>query len=347
MKKYILETLENIINIPSPSPMTIDAINHIKAEFDKLGLETEITRRGALRATLKGKNSDLPALAFASHVDTLGALVTGFHSNGHPQLLNIGGLYSRVAEGARATIHCESGKNIRGTILPLKTSGHRYSSEISTQDTNWDNIYFRIDEDVENMEDSKKLGIDVGDIVSLDPNYEVSESGYINSRFLDDKAGVSVLLAYAKHMKDNKLIPYRDIKLYVSVTEETGTGASHLIGNDNVSDFIAVDMAVNAKGQNASNKGVTITIKDSGSPYDPILNKSLIETCKTNNIPYTKDVFKFYGSDTKTVILAGHDCRTALVCFACESSHSWERTHIDSLMALTNMLIAFTQKDYI
>ena len=38
---------------------------------------------------------------------------------------------------------------------------------------------------------------------------------------------------------------------------------------------------------------------------------------------------------------AGHDIRTALVAFGCDATHGYERTHIDSLAALSRLLSAY------
>ena len=64
-----------------------------------------------------------------------------------------------------------------------------------------------LDEDVKSAEDVKKLGIMNGDIVAFDTRTVVTKSGYIKSRFLDDKLSVGTILGFAKMLKDTVILP--------------------------------------------------------------------------------------------------------------------------------------------
>src|SRR3546814_2447682 len=97
-----------------------------------------LTRRGAIRAELPGRRKS-PDRAVVAHLDTLGATVKGLKPNGRLALVPIGHWSSRFAEGARVTVFTDKGY-YRGTILPLKASGHTYNTEIDTQPTYWDHV---------------------------------------------------------------------------------------------------------------------------------------------------------------------------------------------------------------
>jgi hypothetical protein len=54
-----------------------------------------------------------------------------------------------------------------------------------------------------------------------------------------------------------------------------------------------------------------------------------------------RDLFRYYFSDAHSAVTAGHDIRTALVAFGCDATHGYERTHIDSLAALSRLLCGY------
>ena len=92
-----------------------------------MNIPYEMTRRGAIRATLKGKQPR-PARAIVAHLDTLGAMVREIKSNGRLGIVPIGHWSSRFAEGGRLTVFTDKGQ-VRGTCLPLKTSGHAFGPD--------------------------------------------------------------------------------------------------------------------------------------------------------------------------------------------------------------------------
>jgi peptidase M42 family hydrolase len=333
---YLLSTLENLLEIPSPCGMCDAIVEHVALKLSGLGIESRKTRRGALCALFRGKSTK-PALAFSAHLDTLGAMVQGIRDNGRPLLTPIGNWSARFAEGARVSVHLERKPVVRGSILPRKASGHRFNHEVDNQPSTWENLELRLDADTESPKETLELGIQVGDMVSIDPQHEFLENGYLVSRFLDNKAAVAVLLTALSKMQANGTKPERDIHLIFSVSEEIGTGAGHMVAPE-VADLVTLDIAVNAQGQNAHNHGVTIVLKDAAGPYDRSLSRQLLRICQDHDIVHSRDVFRHYFSDAHSAALAGADCRMALACFACDSSHGWERTHVQSLLELTRFI---------
>jgi putative aminopeptidase FrvX len=190
---YLVETLLKLLFTPSPSGYTDRVVHLVCQRLEQLGVPFELTRRGAIRATLEGKVSQ-PDRAIVAHIDTLGAMVKGLKDNGRLQLVPVGHWNARFAEGARATLFTDTGQ-WRGTILPLKASGHTFAPEIDNQPGGWDYVEFRIDARVHKLEDLLRLGVHVGDFLAIDTTPEITDTGFINSRHLDDKAGAAVLLA--------------------------------------------------------------------------------------------------------------------------------------------------------
>ncbi|NVK18798.1 MAG: osmoprotectant NAGGN system M42 family peptidase [Methylocystaceae bacterium] len=335
-QQYLKDVLERLLNTPSPSGMTDDVVRFTCAELDKLGIHYELTRRGAIRATLPGTHYS-PRRAVAAHLDTLGAMVKNLKENGRLSVVPIGHWSARFAEGAKCTIHSDDGKTFRGTILPLKASGHTYNEGIDEQPSAWDNLELRIDEVCADVDTLWNMGIRVGDFISIDPQPEFNENGFINSRHIDDKAGVASILAAAKAVKDSGQPLPLDCHLLFTISEEVGVGASHVLHGD-VAEMVSVDNGTIAPLQNTCEYGATIAMQDSTGPFDRHLTKHLIDICMRKSIEFSRDVFLYYRSDSAAALEAGNDIRTALVCFALDASHGYERTHAKSLDCVARVL---------
>lgn len=334
--------LLDLLAIDSPTGRTQRAAAWIVDQFDKLGVKAETTRRGAVRAVLPAtKPSGAPALAMAAHLDTLGAMVIGHWPNGRAVMTPLGSLSARMVEGARVRLERRNGDLVPGTVLPTKASGHRFGLDVEKQPVSWDNLELRLDvmEDWHGDESGLKEVAQIGDYVFFDPEPELTADGIIKARFIDNQAGAAILLALAETLLADNAPRARDLHLVFSVTEEIGTGGAHLLTPE-VSDLIAVDIAVNAPGQNSSAMGATLVHKDKGGPYDFDLTRRLTRLCEQGEIEHRHDVFRHYFSDTQPATAAGYDCRMALVCYACEATHGHERSHLASMQAVAEVLHA-------
>jgi len=335
---FLRRILRDLLEIPSPTGFTDEAVRYTCGTLDELGIAYELTRRGAIRADLPGASSS-PDRAIVAHLDTIGAMVTRVRNNGRLALAPIGTWSSRFAEGARVSVFTDDGPQ-RGTILPLKASGHTYNDEVDTQPVAWTQLEVRVDLPCRNGDDLRSAGFHVGDFVAVDPQPEFSEAGFINARHLDDKAGVAVVLAAAKALIESGAHLPIDCHLLFTISEEVGSGASHVLHRD-VAEMVTVDSAPSAPGQNSSEFEVTVAMQDSHGPFDYHLSHKLLALCRQHDIPHRRDVFRFYRSDSASAIDAGNDIRTALLCFGTDATHGWERTHIESLTALAQLLCRY------
>jgi peptidase M42 family hydrolase len=336
---YILEVLSRLLDIPSPSGMTDEVVRTACIELDRLGIAYELTRRGAIRATIPGA-SHAPRRAIVAHLDTLGGMVKRLKNNGRLSIVPIGHWLARFAEGARCTVHCDGDKTFRGTILPLKASGHTYGDEIVEQVSSWENLEVRIDDVSANIDHLWDVGVRVGDFVSIDTQTEITETGFISSRHLDDKAGVACMLAAAKAILDLGAPLPLDCHLLFTISEEVGVGASHILHGD-VAEMISIDNGTVAPNQNTCEYGVTIAMQDSSGPFDRHLTKHLIDLRIQNTIEFSRDVFLYYRSDAAAALEAGNDIRTALICFGLDASHGYERVHLRSLEAVARTVLHY------
>jgi len=339
---YLNARLGELLNLPSPTGYTDEAVWTLCRELERLGLDYELTRRGAIRVRLPGFEA-APARAIVAHVDTLGAQVKAVKDNGRLELVPIGHWSSRFAEGARCTVFAEGG-GYRGTILPLKASGHAFNEEVDDQPVNWRQVELRIDAVVHGRADTLALGVDVGDIVAIDAQPEFTDSGFIVSRHLDDKAGVAVMLAALECMLREERTPTVDTWWLFTIAEEVGLGASAVLVPD-VAAMVTVDNGTTAPGQNSSEFGVTIAMADQTGPFDWHLSRKLVQLARDHDIPHQKDVFRYYRSDSASALESGADIRTALVTFGVDASHGYERIHQSALVDLARLLIAYAQSE--
>jgi len=335
---YLQAILEKLLSIPSPSGYTDSIARFVSREIESLGLEVELTRRGAIRAVRRGRQ-ERGARAIVSHLDTIGAQVKSLKDNGRASLVPIGTWSARFAEGARTTIFSRKG-TYRGSILPVKASGHTFNEEIDTLPIGWEHVEMRIDALTRNYHDLEKVGIEVGDIVAIDPQPEFLDNGFIVSRHLDNKAGVAVMLAALAAMQDAKAKTPVDIHFLFTIAEEVGVGASSIL-TSNIASMVAVDNGTSAPGQNSDEFGVTIAMADQTGPFDYHLTKKMVDLCEENDIRCQKDIFRYYRSDSASALQAGADVRTALITFGVDASHGYERIHMHALRSLAELITVY------
>lgn len=336
---YLMDTLGRLLRIPSPSGMTDAVVREVCAMLDQLGIAHETTRRGAIRACLPGQ-PNMPHRAVAAHLDTLGAIVKRLKPNGRLGLAPVGTWSPRFAEGARVSVHRETGTVVRGTVLPLKASGHTYHKEVDVQPAAWENLEIRIDEPCKDLDALWTLGLRVGDFISLDTHFEISSSGYVNSRYLDDKAGVACLLAALKALQDANASPSLTCHILLTVTEEIGSGAAHIVPSE-AAELVSIDNGAMAPEQNTCEFGVTIAMQDSSGPFDRALTRHLIALCRNESLEFSRDIFNHYRSDGAGAQEAGHDLRVGLICFGLDASHGYERVHMRSLETVASLMAAY------
>lgn len=337
-ENYLLRQLAALLQIDSPTGYTDEVVLYCAEELKRLGLSPELTRRGAIRAVRQGSRR-AGARAIVAHVDTLGAQVKAIKDNGRLELVPIGHWSARFAEGARVTIYGTGGIH-RGTILPLKASGHTFNEEVDTLPVGWAYVEVRIDAMTRTPDETLKLGIEVGDIVAIDTGTEFLENGFINSRHLDDKAGVAIALAAIEALERAGASTPVDTHWLFTIAEEVGVGASSIVTSE-IASMLTIDNGTTAPGQNSSEFGATIAMADQTGPFDFHLTRKLVELCRENQIPYQKDVFRYYRSDSASALEAGHDIRTALVTFGVDASHGYERIHKHALTSVARLVAAF------
>ena len=334
---YFTQFLVDLLNIFLSTGFAEPAVAFVEKELSKYKqLQLSRTRKGALIAKWEVK-SDLPPVALTAHADTLGAVVKEIKGNGRLRLSRIGGIQWPTVETEGVWVFTEKGEKIRGSVLIDVASGHIHSGPDLPRDEK--HLEVRLDARTTSEEETRALGINIGDCVAFDPRVEAT-NGFIRSRFLDDKACVANLVAAIKSMTDAGQSPKRTVYFHISNYEEVGHGAAAGIP-DEVAELVTVDMAVVGPGQESDEFHATLCVKDSGGPYHEGLNKKLRAIAEKHNIPYKTDVYPYYGSDGEAFWRAGGDVALSLIGPGIDASHNYERAHMDGLNATTNWVMAY------
>lgn len=333
---YIVETIQKLVNTPSPSGYTKKIMDFVRTEAEGFGYACEMSRKGGLVISVEGEDKE--TIGLSAHVDTLGAMVRSIDADGTLRFTMVGGYTLHSVEGSYCKIHTRDGRVYTGTILIKSSSVHSYDDARTMERTDR-NMLVRIDEIVESKDDVLALGISSGDYISFDAVFEYTDKGFIKSRHLDDKASVAVLLGLLKEMSEKKLVPNKSIKLLISNYEEVGFGASWI--PEEITEIIAVDMGVIGDDLNGSEYKVSICAKDSSGPYDYDMTDRFISLAKDNNIDYVVDIFPHYGSDVSAALRGGHNIRGGLIGQGVHSSHGMERTHVKGLLNTLKLLKAY------
>ena len=325
---YILEQVQNILAIDSPTGYTKNVAAYLMAEYEKIGYAPQRTVKGGILTDLGGKDPD-NAVLLEAHVDTLGAMVSRIKPNGRLAVSPLGGMNANNAEAENCRIITRFNGIYEGTCQLADASIH-VNGKYDETSRNFDVMEIVLDEKVSDREGVQSLGIMEGDIVAFDPRTRITKSGYIKSRFLDDKLSAGILLGYARYLKEAGICPHRKIYQHLTVYEEVGHGGAASVPKG-ITEILAVDMGCVGEGLNCKEHQVSICAKDSGGPYNYDLVSELISVAKRDRLDFAVDVYPHYGSDAEAGLRAGYDVRHGLIGAGVYASHGYERSHVNGV----------------
>lgn len=325
---YAVEKAVELLAIDSPTGFTKVAADWVKKEFEALGFSATLTNKGGVLVDLGGTDAE-NALLLEAHTDTLGGMVAEVKGNGRLRLTNLGGMRAENSETENVRVYTRTGRVIEGTLQLCNASVHVNGAFADTK-RSFDTTEVLLDENVKSADDARALGIEVGDIVCFDPRTRVTASGYIKSRFLDDKLSVGILLGFAKYLADNRITLSRRVYVHVTVYEEVGHGGAASVPAG-VTEAISVDMGCVGDGLTCTERQVSICAKDSGGPYSYEVVGKLIDAAKATGADYAVDVYPHYGSDVEATLGGGVDVRHGLIGSGVYASHGYERSHRDGV----------------
>lgn len=340
-RQYLEEVAKEIFSCDSPSGYCHEVMKIIERIACTLGYTFEKTNKGCGIITIPGIH-DGKVIGLSAHVDTLGAMVRSITAQGTLKFTLVGGPIVPTLDAEYCKIRTRSGQTYTGTFLSTSPAVHVYEDSKS-KERSPENMEVRIDEIVASKEDVKALGIETGDFIFIDPKTTITPSGYLKSRFIDDKASVTCLMTLLRLLKEQDKKPYYTTKLFISTYEEVGHGSSYIPAD--ITEMIAVDMGCIGLDLNCTEMDVSICAKDSGGPYDYEMTSKLIELAKKNNLKYAVDIYPMYGSDVGAALRGGNNIRGALIGPGVHASHGMERTHLTAMEQTIKLLYAYILED--
>lgn len=336
--EFAWEQAAKLLSIDSPSGFTAKAAAWVRSAFADLGFSADITTKGGVLIDLGGADSS-DGLLLEAHTDTLGGMIAQIKGDGRLKITSIGGMRAENGEAENVRVYSRDGKVYEGTLQLCNASVH-VNGGYGDAKRSFDTTEVVLDEDVHSGEDVRKLGLEVGDFVCFDPRTCRTKSGYLKSRFLDDKLSVGILLGFAKYLSDNHIPPARRTYVHVTVYEEVGHGGSASVPAG-VTEAISVDMGCVGDGLTCTERQVSICAKDSGGPYSYEVVGKLIEAAKKTGADYAVDVYPFYGSDVEATLRSGCDIRHGLIGAGVYASHGYERSHMDGITNTMKVLCGY------
>ena len=337
---YAWKKTTELLAIDSPTGFTHMAARWVKEEFNTLGYPAILTNKGGVLVDLGGEENG-GGLLLAAHTDTLGAMVAGIKGSGRLRLTALGGMKADNGEAENVRVYTRDGKVIEGTLQLCNPSVH-VNGGYSDAKRTFDTTEVVLDEVVHSAEDVRRLGIEVGDIVCFDPRTRRTASGYLKSRFLDDKLSVGILMGFAKYLKDQNITLKRHTWVHITVYEEVGHGGCASVP-DGVTEAISVDMGCVGDGLRCTERECSICAKDSGGPYSYEVVGKLIAAAKKTGASYAVDVYPYYGSDVEATLRAGYDIRHGLIGAGVFASHGYERSHMDGVYNTLKVLCGYLE----
>ncbi len=337
---YVKEIINKLFFCDSPTGFSKNVNDLLIKLLKDIGYNATLTNKGNVKLFIEGSDHT-KRVATSAHIDTLGLMVRSINSDGTLAVTNVGGPIIPTLDGEYCKIITRDNRCYTGTILCSSPSAHVYE-DAKSKPRNLDTMVVRIDEKVLNKTDVVDLGISNGDYVFIDPKTVITDSGFLKSRFIDDKGSVCAILGVLKYLKDNNEIPYYDTYIYFVNQEEVGHGAATIASD--INEFVTVDMGCIGKDLAGNEYDVSICAKDSGGPYSYELTTRLINLAKNNNIGYVVDIFPYYGSDVGAAWHSGVDCMGALIGPGVHASHGMERTHLSAISNTMKLLYLYLTK---
>ncbi len=337
--EYIVDQVKAVLAIDSPTSYTKAAASYVLEEYRRLGFRPEMTAKGGVLVCLNSEAPEEDSLLLMAHLDTLGGMVAEIGGDGRLRLTNLGGMNPNNAEAENVRVVTRSGKMYTGTCQ-LKNASVHVNGDYSTAKRTWDTVEVVLDEEAYTKQDVEALGIMTGDVVCFDPRTTVTPSGYIKSRFLDDKLSVAILLGQAKRVVEGKAALNRRVWHHITVFEEVGHGGASSVPKG-VAEAISVDMGCVGDGLSCKETQVSICAKDSNGPYHYDVTSGLIAAARRCGADFAVDVYPHYGSDVEDTLIAGWDVRHGLIGPGVYASHGYERSHVKGAENTLKLLEAY------
>ena len=108
-----------------------------------------------------------------------------------------------------------------------------------------------------------------------------------------------------------------------------------------LAEMLVLDMACVGEGQAGSEYNVSICLADSSGPYSKNLSDKLRGLAFRRGIELIPDIYPYYGSDGSAYWRSGGGAEVALIGPGVDTSHGYERTHIEALRDTAQLIAEY------
>ncbi|MGH9735508.1 MAG: M20/M25/M40 family metallo-hydrolase [Candidatus Acidiferrales bacterium] len=255
-----------------------------KAEQDDAG--NLIVRVGTASASAK-----TPSILVVAHMDEIGYQVKSIAQDGRLEVAMVGGGVAYFFLGHPALVHSANGDHDAVMELPKGWDEPKFEWPRGRA------VTYRVDVGARTPDEVDKLGIKVGDTITIPKAYRPLLGTRANARSFDDRVGdtslISALWALGGPLKD------RDVTFVFSTGEEIGldgaaAAAKRLAGEGHVPEYVfAVDTFVSSDSPLESKRfgdaiignGFVIRAVDNSNIIRPDLVEKVIRLARENQVP--------------------------------------------------------------
>ncbi len=333
----LLNLMEMVIDTPSVVGYYPEIDEVIANYAAKTGYEVSVDNRHTLYVTIPGQSHER-TVCVGAHLDTIGMVVRAVEDNGWLDVRNLGGVNFHSLEGENVYVHTRKNGTYSGMVICKSHSVHVFD-DARERERDFAEMAILLDEDVASKQEVLELGIQPGDLVSVEPRFTVTETGYIKSRHIDDKASVAILLEIMALLKEQNLTPQFDTMFAFPINEEIGLGGKFV--PDSVDEYLALDIGLVGGLQNGSEKKVSISGADRIAPYDWDHTTMLMDMAQAHEIDYAMDIYYRYASDATAAFQASNNITPLSIGMGTLNSHGYERTHIDGVVNTCLLTLAY------
>ncbi|UCH57159.1 MAG: M42 family metallopeptidase [Candidatus Bathyarchaeota archaeon] len=300
------EIFLRLAEIGSPCGFEEPMIDHFRSKLEPVTDRVYSTPRGNVIGIQEGTDPGAPRVALAAHMDQVGFTVFNIDERGFVRFRKVGDVANRAIQGQQVRLITEAGP-VYG-VVGIKP-GHVTRPEEANTLPPIEEMY--IDVGAWTREEAEVMGVRVGTPIVFDARPLELANDLIASPGVDDKAGLAVLIATARAMKD-AAIP-STVYYIGTVEEEEGLkGAGVVLFDLDVDMAVAVDSVPSGWQPDVNmrdvvyevGKGPAIHIGEMSRTrawiYHRRLRRWLVEAAEAEGIPYQSG-YQLGGTDASAM----------------------------------------------
>ncbi len=280
----ILPFLKTLLSAPGISGYEDPVFDILADRWTPLVDQVTRGRLGSLHGFKRGTGKDpRPSVMLASHMDSIGLLVTGIQ-DGFLKVIQVGGVDPRVLPGTQVNVHATRVNTQSLPAIVVQPPARLLPSDLGTNPVPLEYLFVDTGLPPRKVTDL----VNIGDVVSFAQVPVELSGGTISGHSLDNRASVAALTVCLEELQTRPHV--WDVWAVATTQEETGyIGAIGSTYELHPTIALAVDVTF-ARGPGASDwqtnplgKGPTLCM---GPNIHPALHKSMKDLAEKLEIPY-------------------------------------------------------------